>query len=321
MKKAQKHYYGESGYLQLLKDVLEFGSSLPDRTGVGRRKLSGCTLTFDMRDGYPAVTHRSTPPRIAFEEFWGFLKGRCDIHTYLSEKEINIWEGNTTREFLDKRGLSNLPVGHGGKAYGFQYRNFNGDYDDNFMPTGGVDQIWNTYNELINNSFNSRLITMIWNPSQEREMTLPPCWYGNQFVVTLDENGDKLLNLIVNSRSADCCYGLPFNWQQFSLYLIAMAEATGMIAGELTCMLADAHIYGLLEDLDRDCKDNNSASQMKFVKETLTREFFEDRVDVKLKKPINSFDDLINLQFTDFEFTGLKVNKEKYVALKPSMAV
>lgn len=315
------HYSGERGYMELLWDIMQFGCDTPDRTGVGRRKLFGVTQRYDLRQGFPAPTVRSTPLRIAFEELWAFLNGRVDIHTYLSEKGITIWEGNTTRDFLDKRGLHHLPEGHMGKAYGFQYRNFNGEYDDNFMPFGGVDQIKTTYNELLSNAFSSRIVTTIWNPVQEHEMALPPCWWNHQFLVTLDSNGNKLLNLQVTGRSNDVLFGTPFNVSQFGTYLAAMAKATGMIAAELFIMQVDAHVYGKLDDLNRPSEENNKASQMKYIAETLQREIYMPPSELIITKDIQSFDDLIGLRYEDLKLEGLRVNKTPYVEKRPEMAV
>lgn len=315
------YYEGERGYMEMLSDILHFGHDVPDRTGVGRRKLFGVTQRYDLRKGFPHPTIRSTPLRIAFHEFWAFLNGRVDIDGYLQKKGISIWAGNTTREFLDGRGLTHLPEGHMGKAYGFQYRNFNGSYDENFMPQGGVDQIKATYEELKNNPFSSRLVTTIWNPEQESEMALPPCWWNNQFVTTLDDKGNKVLNLQVTGRSNDCLFGTPFNVQEFALYLMAMSEATNMVAGELMTMQVDAHIYGKLDDLNNANEDNNPASQMKYIVETLGRDIIEKPVTLSFKKSLNTFDDLIGLTFEDILLEGLEVNKEKYIEKRPMMAV
>lgn len=318
--RPQKHYYGERGYMQMLADVMKYGSDVPDRTGVGRRKLVNCTLTYDLRDSFPAPTVRNTPPTIAIREYWGFLKGRPDIHSYLSGYGITIWEGNTTREFLDNRGLHYLPVGHGGKAYGFQYRNFNGDYDSDYMPTGGVDQIQGVFDELKNNAFSSRLLTSIWNPTQEKDMALPPCWWNHQFVVTV-ENGEKVLNMQVTGRSCDILFGTPFNIQQYAYWLAAMAKAQGMIAGELMATLVDAHIYGTLEDLDKPEEEVHKSSQMKYVAETLEREFYEDKVTLEITKELETLEDILALEPKDFVLSGHRVNKAKYVNKRPQMAV
>jgi thymidylate synthase len=315
------HYQDERGYMELLSDLFNFGCDTPDRTGVGRRKLFSVTQRYDLRKSHPCPTVRPTPLKIAFEEFWAFLNGRVDIHSYLSQKGITIWEGNTTREFLDGRGLHYLPVGHQGKAYGFQYRNFNGDYDENYMPTGGVDQIKGIYEELMNNAYSSRMVATIWNPSQEKDMALPPCWWNHQFIVTNTPQGDKLLNLQVTGRSNDVLFGSPFNIQQFGTYLACMAKLTGMVAGELFIMQVDAHIYGKMDDLSRDTSENHEASQIKYVAETLGREINENPVKLHIKKDLQSLDDMLSLSFEDLSLEGLEVNKSKYKEPRPKMAV
>ncbi len=315
------HYEGERGYMELLWDLLHFGHDMSDRTGVGRRKLFGVTQRYDLRKGFPHPTVRSTPVRIAFEEYWAFLNGRVDIHTYLNEKGITIWEGNTTREFLDNRGLSHLPVGHMGKAYGFQYRHFNGEYDENFMPKGGIDQIKNVYESLLKDPFGSRHVVSIWNPAQEPEMALPPCLWNFQFVVIKQASGENVLNLLFSMRSNDTLFGFPFNLTSMSLVLACMAKATGMVAGEVMCSLADVHLYGKIGDLMRPCAENNPASQIRYTAETLQRTIYETPVQLQINKDILTFDDFIGLQFDDFTLTGLKVNKTKYTCPRPIMAV
>ena len=42
--------------------------------------------------------------RAVFEELMLYIRGQTD-NNILKEKNIHIWDGNTTREFLDKRGL------------------------------------------------------------------------------------------------------------------------------------------------------------------------------------------------------------------------
>ena len=42
----------------------------------------------------------------------------------LQAKDIHIWDGNGSREFLDKRGLPHREVGDLGPVYGYQWRHF-----------------------------------------------------------------------------------------------------------------------------------------------------------------------------------------------------
>ena len=65
-------------YLELMRQVMETGMDKPDRTGVGSRFINGPTLKWDLSEGFPVLTTRPTPPRIAFEETMMFLRGETD---------------------------------------------------------------------------------------------------------------------------------------------------------------------------------------------------------------------------------------------------
>lgn len=299
-------YYNEAGYQQLLTNIITDGIQTPDRTGVGRQKLFDQKLIFDLSNNtFPAHTLRPCPVRIAFEEFWAFLNGIVYIHPHLSQRNVHIWQGNTTREFLDKRGLYNLPEGHLGKSYGFQFRNYNGRYDRTFNPKGGVDQIRAVYKSLKHDPYGSRHYVNIWNPAQEKDMALPPCWLAHQFIVLPDNNGTPTLNLKTYARSADVLFGTPFNVQQYALYQMAMAEALGMKCGMLSCDMADAHLY---------------INQLDYATEATQREI-HSAPTLQWNRTISSLDDVLSLRLEDFELIGLQVNKSPFVSPKPPMAV
>jgi thymidylate synthase len=111
--------------IDLLLDIKENGVDKPDRTGIGSRAVFGRMLRWDLADGFPMQTTRKVPLRIAFEETMFFLRGETQTKL-LEAKNINIWKGNTSREFLDKRGLNHLPSGSLGYGYSHQWRNFDG---------------------------------------------------------------------------------------------------------------------------------------------------------------------------------------------------
>lgn len=298
-------YYGERGYQYLLQNLITNGIETPDRTGVGRKKLFDQKLVFNLfNNTFPAHTLRPCPTRIAFEEFWAFLNGIVHIDPYLKEKNISIWEGNTTREFLDGRRLYNLPEGHMGKSYGFQFRNFNGKYSRKFEAQGGIDQIAKVFKSLKDDPYGSRHYVTIWNPSQEKDMALPPCWLAHQFLV-LPKNDTKQLNLKVYARSADVLFGTPFNVQQYALYQMAFAEALGMQSGMLTCDMVDAHLY---------------TNQIEYAQEASRREIFAPPTLV-WNKDLKTLDDVLGLTMSDFTMEGLTVNKEPFVNIKPPMAI
>ena len=286
-----RNYKGEQGYLALIADTLYAGAENPDRTDVGAcYKFSAACLEFNYEDPsmYPLFSVRPAPTRMAFEEFWHFLRGITDTKP-LEEKGIFFWKDQTSREWLDARGLHSLPEGDMGKTYGYQLRNF-----------GGVDQIRNIYEELKSNSMSRRHIASMWNPPELPEAALPPCWMMHQFVV---RNGE--LDLVVYSRSADLICGTKFNVQQYAMYHIAMAKAVGLELGTLDCVLADPHIY---------------VNHLAYAHEMLTRDTYNGGKQLSLVKDINSFEDFLNIQWEDWDVAN-KVNKKQFLAEPPKMAI
>lgn len=60
-------------------------------------------------------------------EFGRFVKGSTNARE-LQEKNIKIWDGNSSREYLDSIGLTDREEGDLGPVYGFQWRHFGADY-------------------------------------------------------------------------------------------------------------------------------------------------------------------------------------------------
>jgi thymidylate synthase len=84
----------------------------------------------------------------------------------LAEKGVNIWEGNGSREYLDKVGLKHRRVGDLGPVYGFQWRHFGADYgtcEDDYRGKG-VDQLARVVDTIKNNPTDRRIIMSAWNP-------------------------------------------------------------------------------------------------------------------------------------------------------------
>lgn len=298
-------FEGEQGYLDLMRLVIEEGVDTPDRTGVGCRKVFGAVLTFDLSEGFPGVTHRSAPPRFGMEEFWFFLRGGTQTKE-LEAKGIEFWAPQTSRDWLDGRGLTHLPAGHYGKAYGFQLRHFGGSLQayGQRHPEGGIDQVGNLANTLLKDPYSRRMVVSMWNPAQEKEMALPPCWYSHNFNVIPTEDGGQELNLLVNARSADLLYGTPFNWQQYAIYLMAMAKLNGMRPGRLECVLADAHIYH---------------NQIEYAQEALAHKVSAP-CRLEFKKPFSTLDQMLALTWDDIDLVGHEVDKTPFKAEKPPMA-
>lgn len=295
----------ETQYIQILNRILSDGVDRPDRTGVGSRAIWGASIDIDLGDGFPIITTRKTSPRIAFEETWFFLRGETDTKK-LEDKKITIWKGNTTREFLNARGLTYLPEGHLGKGYGFQWRNFGGGYatdnqnseDYYTIDRCGVDQIVDLLHGLKTDPNGRRHIVIGWNPQQIAEMALPPCHLYQQYQVL-----DGKLNSMFLMRSWDFLYGAPFNIMGYALLNVVFAKYLGLRPGRMVAVGNDVHLY---------------SNQINIAKEQITRTPYP-LPEIVIDKELKTIDDIMNLKYTDIKIVGYQAHPD--FKNKPGMAI
>jgi len=232
----------ENNYLDLMRNILQNGIQKNDRTGVGIKTIFANCLKYDIRDNkFPLLTTKSVPCRLIIEELLWMLRGSTNAKE-LQEKRVHIWDGNSTREFLDQRGLNNLPVGDIGAGYGHQLRFFNAEYTDcNTNYTGkGFDQLNYVIDLLKNNPTSRRILFCYWNPSQLKDAALPPCHLLYQFFVNTNTNE---ISCCLYQRSSD--YFLANNYNAISAILLThiLGNICGYKPAEFTHFMADTHIY------------------------------------------------------------------------------
>jgi thymidylate synthase len=220
---------GEEEYINLVKDVLTNGESRDDRTGVGTIGLFGKHFTMDISNSFPLLTSKRVWWKGVLEELLFFISGSTDTKI-LEEKGVNIWKGNTSREFLDKRGLHNLKEGEYGKSYGYQWRKF-GDK---------VDQLKTLIDGIKNDPFSRRHYMTAWNPLELDNIPLPACHLSCQFYVS---NDNKKLSCQVYMRSCDVFLGLPFNIASYACLTYMICHLTNLQPHTLSFCLGDTHIY------------------------------------------------------------------------------
>ena len=127
---AQAARHEEWQYLDAIRDICATGVRRGDRTGVGTISKFGTTSRWSLRDGvFPLLTTKKVFWRAVAEELLWFISGDTRAKT-LQDKNIHIWDGNASREFLDKSGLGHREVGDLGPIYGFQWRHFGAAYTD-----------------------------------------------------------------------------------------------------------------------------------------------------------------------------------------------
>lgn len=246
-----------------------------------------------MRDQFPLLTTKRVFWRAVAEELLWFIKGSTDAKI-LQEKNINIWNGNSTREFLDASGFDR-EVGDLGPVYGFQWRHFGAEYKDcrSDYSKKGIDQLKDVIERIKTNPNDRRIIMTAWNPSDIPNMALPPCHCLVQFYVA---NGE--LSCQLYQRSADMGLGVPFNIASYALLTYMIAHVTNLKPGDFIHTLGDAHVYlNHVEPL----KEQLKRSPRPFPK-------------LNIKRQISDIDDF---RFEDLEI----VEYDPYPTIKMEMAV
>ena len=218
----------ERGYLELLKFVLDNGIRKETRNGFTYSYFGGL-LRFDVNDGFsfPLLTTKKVFFRGIVEELLWFLRGSVNSKE-LEEKGINIWKGNSSREYLDSIGFFNYPEGFLGPIYGYQWRSFNGSFD----------QLKYVLEELnLNNS--RRALLSAWNPQQLKEQALPPC----HLIYNFYKSDNNELSCMMYMRSADLFLGVPFNIASTALLTMIIAKVMYMKVKDICISICDIHIY------------------------------------------------------------------------------
>ena len=246
---------GEKLYLDQLKQILRRGVLRRDRTQVGTLSTFGAQMRFDLRRSFPLLTTKKMYWLGVVEELLWMCRGETSAIA-LNKKNVFIWDKNSTREFLDRRGLNEYQAGDLGPVYGFQWRHFGAKYAGcDAQKYEGVDQLRNCIDLIRRDPYSRRIIVSAWNPMDLDRMVLPPCHLLFQFYVHQGE-----LSCQLYQRSADMGLGVPFNIASYSLLTYIMAYLTDLrpgkflflfflsfadsfFSGEFVHSIGDAHIY------------------------------------------------------------------------------
>ncbi|KAL7605045.1 bifunctional dihydrofolate reductase-thymidylate synthase [Lactuca sativa] len=226
-------------YLKLVEDIISNGALKGDRTGTGTLSKFGCQMRFNLRKSFPLLTTKKVFWRGVVEELLWFISGSTSAKV-LQDKGIHIWDGNASRTYLDSIGLVDREEGDLGPVYGFQWRHFGARYTNMHADYSGqgFDQLLDVINKIKNNPDDRRIILSAWNPSDLKQMALPPCHMFAQFYVNEGE-----LSCQMYQRSADMGLGVPFNIASYALLTCMIAHVCDLVPGDFVHVLGDAHVY------------------------------------------------------------------------------
>lgn len=232
---------------------LEVRPKWSDGTSAHTVKKFGIVNRYNLQEEFPVLTIRRTAFKSCVDELlWIWQKKSNNV------KDLNshIWD-----QWADKNGSI-------GKAYGYQL-GVKHKYKE-----GEFDQVDRVIFDLKNNPASRRIMTNIYNFTDLHQMNLYPCAYS----MTFNVSGDTL-NGILNQRSNDMLTANNWNVVQYSVLLIMLAQVSGLKAGELVHVIADAHIYDRHVPIVEEIINMPKLAAPKLEVDTSIKNFYEFTVD------------------------------------------
>ena len=243
--KSTTHH--DKTYISLLNNILENGERRVDRTGTGTLSIFANQLKFCIEDTIPLLTTKYVPWKSVIKELLWFLRGDTDSNKL---EGVKIWQGNTTRDFLDKQGLVHYKEGDIGPMYGFQWRHYGARYegcDANYQGLG-IDQLDNVIHLLKTDPYSRRIFMTTVNVSDLENGCLHPC-HGLVVQFYVSNGSPNKLSCHMYQRSVDSFLGLTWNILSYAILTYIIAKKVDMIPHELIISTGDTHLY--LDHIDQ----------------------------------------------------------------------
>lgn len=246
-----KNINNEHQYLKLIDDIIKNGEKREGRNGTVY-SIFGVQHIFDLNEGFPLLTTKKMFFKGIIEELLFFIRGQTNSNI-LKNKKINIWNGNTSREFLDGRGLYNYKEGDMGPMYGWNWRHYGEKYEGYEKEYKGYDQLCELIKSLSNDPMSRRHLLTTYDPSKVGESVLAPC---HGLVIQYNIRDKIYLDCKMYQRSVDVALGYPYNIASYATLTHILCKINGYKPGKLYMTLGDVHIYechieGLKEQLKR----------------------------------------------------------------------
>ena len=245
-----------------MKDIMENGywdtdlavrPKWDDGVAAHTVKKFGVVNRYNLQEEFPILTVRRTAFKSCIDELlWIWQKKSNNIHDLHS----HIWDS-----WADESGSI-------GKAYGYQL-GVKHKYKE-----GEFDQVDRVLYDLKHNPASRRIMTNIYTFQDLHEMNLYPCAYS----MTFNVSGDTL-NGILNQRSNDMLTANNWNVVQYAVLLMMFAQVSGLKAGELVHVIADAHIYDRHIPLVEEVISNPQHKAPKLVIDPTVTNFYDFTVD------------------------------------------
>lgn len=218
--------YADDVFIRNCKDILERGvwdtgqtvrARWEDGTPAHTAKRFGIVNRYDLRSEFPILTIRKQFVKSAVDELLWIWQKKSN---HVQDLHSHVWDA-----WADETGSI-------GKAYGYQLGL------KHHYPDGDFDQVDRVLKDLRENPASRRMVTSIFNHADLSGMALYPCAWSVTFNVT-----GNTLNAVLNQRSQDMLTANGWNVMQYAVLVHMFAMVSGLEAGELVHVIADAHIY------------------------------------------------------------------------------
>ena len=270
-------------YCKLLKEIVEHGVEVENRTGINSVKIPAWHFELDLGKEFPILTTKQVFIRQAVLEMLWIYQAQSNDVRWLQERNVHIWDEWEVAEDGIWRATQRLPdgtVANIEKNFGTQWAHTIG------TAYGYIVKRYKLIDELIsklkNNPQDRRMLMSLWQNEFLDTAVLPSCVWSSEWDVT-----DGKLNAWVHQRSCDVPLGLPFNVTQYAVLLNMLAQVCGLEAGTLNWSIKDAHIYtnqlsGVKEQLERfETKGDLPAPKLWINPEVKDFYDFDNSIDCK----------------------------------------
>jgi thymidylate synthase len=288
----------EQQYLDIVKETIEDGKVISNRTGIDCHVIWVRPMRFDLSRSFPLLTTKRVFWRGVAEELIWFINGDTNAK-HLSEKGIKIWNDNSSEKNLKaiaKRAyddgetelgnyFNSLKEGDCGPVYGFNWRHFGAKYIncDTDYTGQGFDQIEDIIHRLKTKPMSRDIMLTSYDPINAKKCVLYPCHVIVHFMV----DPQNRLHSHMFQRSCDMGLGVPFNIASYALLTCMIAHVCGFGLGEFVHTLGNTHVY---------------SNHVEALQEQMKRETFPFPT-LKIKRKVTSMNDW---RFEDFELEDYK---------------
>ena len=270
-------------YCELLKQILNEGELMHNRTGIDTISIEGVNFKLDVLEEFPILETKKVLVKNALSEILWIHQAQSNDVSWLQARGNHVWD----EWKIDEDGIYRIyePSGEYNPEKEVDLLDLDGNviYKDSkpykvksliegktiksakffgkeYAGTIGTAYGWinnkfkkpqSVLHTLKNNPNDRRMNIILWQDEYIRTAVLPSCVWSIEFKVSKGR-----LHGYVHQRSADVPLGLPFNVSQYAILLAMFAKVSGLEVGNLNWSIMDAHIYvnqldGIKKQIDR----------------------------------------------------------------------